>query len=242
MRATGILKRDGAFAARFIPLKIMNTISPLTGAHLRTYQTIFQHPISHNLQWRDVRALLEKLCRVTEEPNGNLKVIRHGRSLVLPPPRTKDVAGNDELIALRHFLEKSEPLAPPSRECAGKWLLVIDHHEARIFRQEGDGAIMQQILPPNPADFSRGKEQPDPHSFFPPVARALQSAAQILIFGRGTGKSCEMDQFVEWAKIHQPALAGRIVGTLIVDEKQMTKDQLIAKAKEFYATPGSLRP
>ena len=218
----------------------MNAISSLTGAHLRTYQTIFRHPMSHNLQWRDVRSLLEKLGQVTEEPNGNLKVTLHGQSLVLHPPRTKDVAENDELIALRHFLKKTEA-APAASNCTGKWLLVIDHHEARIFRAEMDGAIMQQILPPAPEDFSRGKENPDPTGFFPPVAKALQLAQEILIFGRGTGKSSEMDQFVAWTKVHHPELAGRIIGTLVVNEKQMTKDQLLAKAREYFATPVALR-
>jgi len=219
----------------------MNSISSLTGAHLRTYQTILQHPLSHNLPWRDVRSLLEKLGQVTEEPNGNLKVMRHGQRLVLRPPRTKDVAENDEVMALRHFLARSDSAAPTLGESVGKTLLVIDHHEARIFRLNMDGAVMQQIVPANPEEFSRGKERPDPNSYFPTVVKALQSAEEILIFGRGTGKSCEMDQFVAWTNNHYPELAARIVGALVVDEKHMTEDQLIAKAREFYATPVSLR-
>ena len=85
----------------------MNSTQTLSGTHQRTYQTIFQHPLSHNLQWHDVRALLSHLGQVEEEPNGNLKVTRHGHSMVLHPSRTKDVAEVDELMALRHFLERS---------------------------------------------------------------------------------------------------------------------------------------
>ena len=73
----------------------MKPSPPLTGAHLRTYNTIFQHPVSHNLEWRAVRALLGKLGHIAEEPNGNLKVTRNGQILVLHPPRTKDVAETD---------------------------------------------------------------------------------------------------------------------------------------------------
>ena len=80
----------------------MNSTTQLTGSHLRTYQTLFQNPVSHNLGWRAIRALLEKLGQVVEEPNGNLKVTRHGHTLVLHPPRTKDVDETEELMARRH--------------------------------------------------------------------------------------------------------------------------------------------
>ena len=65
------------------------SIPALTGSHLRTYNAIFQHPISHNLGWLDVHALFRQLGEVEEEPNGNLKVTRNGQILVLhpPPPR-----------------------------------------------------------------------------------------------------------------------------------------------------------
>ena len=223
----------------------MNTIPALTGTHLRTYNTIFQHPISHNLGWQDVHALFRQLGQVEEEPNGNLKVTRNGQTLVLHPPRTKDVSETDEVMSLRHFLERSETQPPESDEQEAHWLLVIDHHEARIFRSEMPGTIPEQILPHKPEDYfrhahnskevSRGQEKPDPNSFFEPVARVLQGAGQILIFGTGTGTSSEMVQFVAWSKLHHPELAARIIGSLTVDEHHLTTDQLLAKAREFYA-------
>jgi hypothetical protein len=219
--------------------------APLTGSHLRTYKTIFQHPVSHNLEWRAVRAPLGKLGHIAEEPNGNLKVTRNGQILVLHPPRTKDVAETDELMALRHFLERSEMPPPETNEKEAHWLLVIDHHEARIFRSEMHGALPQQILPHEPddyfhhahnsKDFSRGQEKPDPNSFFEPVAQALPAAGQILIFGTGTGTSSEMDQFIAWLMLHHPKLAKRIIGSVVVDEHHLTVDQLLEKAREFYA-------
>src|SRR5580658_507167 len=154
----------------------MNSTPPLTGSHLRTYRTIFQHPISHNLEWRAVRALLEKLGRVDEEPNGNLKVIRNGQALVLHPPRSKEVAEEHELMALRHFLQRSETAAPEMDQKEAQWVVVIDHREARIYRSASSDAVPQQIRPHvpedffrharNSRDFSRGQEKPDPNSFF----------------------------------------------------------------------------
>jgi hypothetical protein len=104
----------------------MNTTHPLSGAHLRTYETIFQHPISHNLEWRSVRALLEHLGEVVEASNGNLKVTRNGQTLVLHRANTKDVGSADEVMSLRHFLKKSEPVAPAAEEQETQWLQT--HH------------------------------------------------------------------------------------------------------------------
>jgi|ERR1700677_1581565 len=223
----------------------MNTTALLTGSHLRTYNTIFQHPVSHNLKWNDVHALFNHLGEIEEEPNGNMKVTRNGQTLVLHPHRTKDVSETDEVMALRHFIERSETMPPASDEKKTGWLLVIDHHEARLFRSEMHGAVPEQILPHEPddyfrqahesKDFTRGKEKPQPNSYFEPVARALSAAGQILIFGTGTGMSSEMEQFIAWVKVHHPELAGRIIGSMVVDEHHLTEDQLLAKAREFYA-------
>jgi len=228
----------------------MNIIPKLTGSHRRTYKTIFQHPISHNLEWRSVYGLLEKLGQLVEEPNGNMKATRNGHTLVLTPSATKDVASEEEVMALRHFIEQSEPAVIPPPVVEEKnthFLLLIDHQQARLFRSEMHGAIPQQILPHEPddffrhaqdsKDFSRGQEKPDPNSFFEPVAKALQNAGQILIFGTGVGMSSEMDQFIAWLKIHHLTLANRIIGSLVIDEHHLTEAQLLAMAREFYSHP-----
>jgi hypothetical protein len=81
----------------------MNTTQPLTGAHLRTYNAIFQHPVSHNLGWHEVYALFRQLGLVEEESNGNVKVTRNGQTIVLHRSRTKDVSDMDDVMSLRHF-------------------------------------------------------------------------------------------------------------------------------------------
>jgi hypothetical protein len=183
--------------------------------------------------------------QIAEEPNGNFKVTRNGQTLVLHPARTKDVADADEVMSLRRFLQHSGEAAPETNDINRHWLLVIDHHEARVFRSEMHGAIPQQILPHAREDYfrharhsdqvSRGKEKPDPSSFFEPVAKAMQGAGSIVIFGTGTGMSSEMEQFVAWTKHHHPELAQRIVGTLAIDEHHLSDDQILAKAREFHA-------
>jgi hypothetical protein len=186
-----------------------------------------------------------KLGDVTEELNGNLKVSRNGQTLVLRPHRTKDVAEVDELMALRHFIEKSEGTPAASDGNETHLLLVIDHHEARIFRSEMRDAVPRQILPHKPEDFfrhahnskdfARGQEKPDPNSFFEPVAQALKSASKVLILGTGTGLSSEMELFTAWLKLCHPDVAARVIGSLVVDEKHLTDGQLLAKARDLYA-------
>ena len=78
----------------------------------------------------------------------------------------------------------------------------------------------------------------DPNGFFEPLAKALQSAGPILVLGNGTGTSSEMDQFIAWSKVHHPELSKRIVGSAVVDEGHPTEEQLLAKAREFYANAG----
>jgi hypothetical protein len=230
----------------------MNSTAPLTGSHLRTYNTIFQHPVSHNLEWRSVRSLLSKLGEVTDEPNGNLKATRNGLSLVLHLSRSKDVAETEELMAIRHFLEQSEQAGARPKQVDPDWLLVIDHHEARIYRSAAPGAVPQQVRPHvpedffrhahNSRDFTRGQEKPDPNSFFEPVVAMLNGAGTILVFGTGTGMSSEMDQFIDWAKINHPELSRRIVGSVVIDEHHMTEDEVLAKARAFHAARGAARP
>lgn len=225
----------------------MNPPPDLSGAHLRTFQTIFKHPVSHNLQWHDVYAMFRQLGQVDEESNGNFKVTLNGQTLVFSPPRKKDISDSDEVMKIRHFLEHNAQPLSTATGVETLWLVEISHHEARIFRSMIHGTVPQQIRP-QPVDYatsdshnfgslSRGQEKPDTNGFFGLVAKALAESNQFLVFGNGTGTSNEMDQFVEWLKLNHAELAKRIIGTHIVDPHHLTDDQLLAKAREFYAHP-----
>lgn len=223
----------------------MSSTTLLSGSQRHTYETIFQHPVSHNLAWHDVHTLFRQLGQVAEEPNGSLKVTRNGHVMVLHPSRSNDVSAPDELMALRHFLERSEAAATGTNGQVAEWLVVIDHHEARIYRSAEPGAVPQLIRPhapedffrheQNSKDFSRGKEKPNPNSYFEPVAGVLNGAGKILIFGSGTGTGSEMDQFAAWLKERRPELAKRVVGSMVVDEHHLSEGRLLAKARDFFA-------
>ena len=57
----------------------------LSGVHQTTYDHVFQHPMPHNLQWRDVWSMLGAIddADAVEDNKGNLKVTRNGQTLAL---------------------------------------------------------------------------------------------------------------------------------------------------------------
>jgi hypothetical protein len=59
--------------------------------HRVTLERIFRHPLSGNVEWRQVRSLLEAVGTTTREPNGKVKVELGGQTEVLQPPDGKDV-------------------------------------------------------------------------------------------------------------------------------------------------------
>jgi hypothetical protein len=82
----------------------------LSGEHRDTLEKIFRHPTSANIEWRQVRALLEAVGTATEEHNGKLKVTVGDETEVLQPPRGKDV-DEDTIAGLRRLLGRAG-LAP----------------------------------------------------------------------------------------------------------------------------------
>jgi hypothetical protein len=218
----------------------------LTGTHLRTYEGLFQHPIARNLEWREVKAMFVALAEVSDEPNGNLKVQRNGHTLVLHPPTRKDFSDVQELMKVRHFLEQSggKSLAVPAS--GTHMLVVIDHREARIYRTELHGAVPQKITPYDPKDSDRhlhyvqddsnGQRKPERKSFYEAVARTLQHAERVVVFGSGTGASSAMVQLRSDLQEHHRDIAAHIAGWIVVDEQHLTENQLLAKAREFYSS------
>ena len=63
----------------------------LDNHHRRTAQAILSHPVSHNIEWRDVLSLLEAIGEVSEEDNGKFKVAIGGETETLHRPSGKDI-------------------------------------------------------------------------------------------------------------------------------------------------------
>jgi hypothetical protein len=74
--------------------------------HRATLARIFSHPASGNIEWRQVRSLLESVGGTTQEHNGKLRVTLDGESVVLTPPHGKDV-DRQMIVDLRHLLARA---------------------------------------------------------------------------------------------------------------------------------------
>ena len=220
--------------------------SQLSGNHQKIYQRVFEHPMAHNLQWREVWSMLTAMtdAKAVEDDKGNLKVTRNGQTLMLHRPRGKDLADKRELMQVRHFLERSGVHAPAASTAGTHLLVVIDHREARIYSTELHGSVPQRITPYDPFGFGRdlhynqddsnGQRKPELKSFYEAVAKTLVGAEQILLFGTGTGASSAMEQLLLDLKKHHHDIAERVIGSVTVDEHHLTEGQLLAKARQYF--------
>jgi hypothetical protein len=222
----------------------MNAPSSLTDSHLQTYQRIFQHPTLYNIGWREVTAMLRNLCQVEEKPNGSLRFTRRGQTLVMRTPLTKEVGDINELNAIRDFLLRTDEVPAETGEPSTHWVLVIDHHQARIFNSDQPGTKALMIQPPpttdhfqhtfDSVDFSHSRDPHGQNTYFASLAQALKAADNLLIMGSGTGTGSCMHQFNSWVKSHHPDLSGQIIGTVAVNEHHLSDHQLLELARKFF--------
>jgi hypothetical protein len=82
----------------------------LNGHHRVTVEKIFQHPVSHNIQWHDVLSLLEAVADVAEEHDGRFKVTIAGETETFDAPSGHDV-DEQMVVDLRRML-KGAGLSP----------------------------------------------------------------------------------------------------------------------------------
>ena len=82
-----------------------STIEPshLNGHHRETLHQIFQHPTSHNIQWRAVLSLLETVGSIDRQTDGRFLVTLGADTETFEPPRNKDI-GTQQVVDLRRML------------------------------------------------------------------------------------------------------------------------------------------
>lgn len=76
----------------------------LDGHHRATVKKIFQHPLSHNIQWHDVLSLLESVADVTEGRGRKFKVKLGPETETLEAPKGPDI--DEQMVTdLRRMLK-----------------------------------------------------------------------------------------------------------------------------------------
>ena len=75
----------------------------LDGHHRDTLLQLFQHPVSHNIEWHDVLSLLEAVGAVEPLNDGKFRVRLGDETEVLARPSQKDIDAQ-QVVDLRRML------------------------------------------------------------------------------------------------------------------------------------------
>jgi hypothetical protein len=78
----------------------------LSNNHRDTLRKLFEHPTSHNIEWREIVSLLEAVGTTERRHDGKIKVTLGPYSQVLERPRDKDVDA-EEIVVLRRMLREA---------------------------------------------------------------------------------------------------------------------------------------
>lgn len=215
----------------------------LSSQDQRTYDSLFRHPASGNIEWHAIKALLGHIGEVIDEPNGNIKFLLDTRALTLRT-RTKD-ADQETIEAIRRFLKGAESHGESTSQTLN-YLLVLDFAEARVYQSQAQDAERFRIEPYDPHgqdkhvhdkhEYARPHIPDLHHEFYQKIAEALKGAHQILIFGTGKGSSQEFDHMLEDLKRLHPEIESRVIGAVNLDLSHLTEGDILAKAREKFAS------
>ena len=75
----------------------------LSNHHRETLTQILQHPVGHNIEWRDVLSLLEAVATVKETLHGKYVVTLGDETETFERPRHKDIEPQ-QVVDLRRML------------------------------------------------------------------------------------------------------------------------------------------
>ena len=78
----------------------------LDNHHRNTLRQIFQHPVSHNIEWHAVTSLLEAVGTVTVNHDGKVAVKIGTEAAFFDPPVGKDIDAQ-MVVDLRRMLSKA---------------------------------------------------------------------------------------------------------------------------------------
>jgi hypothetical protein len=227
----------------------------LSKASRKTLQLLFRHPIAHNLEWTHVVALFKTLRTVDQKSHNELLFGIDGEHHRIHKPHSKDITV-DEILEFRRMLarvgwspktsnetntgEKAFRTEPAFIPAPPDLLVVIDHHEARLYHLDVLSADTRAhvIRPYDPHHFrhhlthkdlsrERGQRAPEDPSFYAGLAEALASARAIVVVGHGAGHSNAADRLVEFLRLHHPDIFRKATREVVADLSSLTPPQLL---------------
>lgn len=217
-------------------------VSGLSTSDQRVLARVFQHPLSHNLSWREALGLIASLGSVSHAHDGDV-VLRIGQvESRFKPGRDKDLSA-EALMALRHVLTRAgwdNTMANVADDPAPRdTVVVIDHAGARVFfATTSDDATPQEVhhllhdTDRSQHDADRSETYPADTRFFEDSAEALSGAGRIVVIGHAKGQSNEAGHLMAYLAKHHPSVHTRVVADLVADLAHSTVPQLMSLARQ----------
>ena len=78
----------------------------LSNHHRNTLRQLFQHPVSHNIEWHAVVSLLEAVGSTVEQRGGKVAVTVGSQTEFFDPPAHKDL-DTQAVVDLRRMLSRA---------------------------------------------------------------------------------------------------------------------------------------
>lgn len=201
--------------------------------------------LPRNLSWSEVVELMGKLGEVRPREGNEVEFVIGSQRAFFKRPHTHGLEV-DEVSRLRRFLHEAGLSATPKKSApAGRIVVVIDHHLARIY-QDLDGSRPKSedaMKPYDPHGFHRhlihrkethyeGQRVPEETSFYEQIAEDLKPANEIVVIGHGTGKSSALDFLVEYLKAHHSTIFPQVIAAEVADLSALTEPEIEAIAKQ----------
>lgn len=213
----------------------------VTGIDLRTLDTIFQHPLSHNLAWREVVSLITTIGEVDDQKNGGVLLRAGSEHLTMTKPHSKDLEASD-VVELRHFLTRAgwspdgHPEAQSTRPETGSDIIIVIDHDGATIHWVGVAATDATDRPPvrilpdserKTSDRDRDENFPEDRQFFEQIAGAVAAGGKIVVIGHGKGQSNEADHLSAYLQAHHKETFGRVVREIVADLPHLTNSELL---------------
>ena len=230
-------------------LPAANSNAAVTGVYRRTLDTIFRHPLSHNLSWREVVNLFTAIGGAEEKRNGEFVFRAGDETLGMKKPHNKDLTG-PEVMDLRHLLVRTgwspdESVSTDGAALDPSLIIVIDHAGAKVYRIDRaaddshgvaayDSKHLLHHLERKMRDEDREETYPDDERFFEQVANAASAGGQIVVIGHGKGQSNEADHLSDYLSAHHKRIYARIVRKIVADLPRLTEPELLDLGREAF--------
>ena len=233
--------------------------------HQQTLQALFAHPLQHGLRCSRVEGLLLSLgAEVEHLPDHRLQVrLPAGQVACLHAAPSLHHPWLDEegVLRLRRLLQQAgitpghpEPAPPPARgDQAVRLVVRLDHHDASLWRLEGEAVEQAQLHPHglwgSDQNLSHrherdlpGQRAPLDHDYLERLSAAIAAAEAVLLLGHGQGQADVRRLLVAHLRRHHPQLLARIVGVVTVDDSALSEAELLALAREHFGNLPHRRP